>query len=116
MQITGLLIDPRAQSVTQIRIGGGPTNVLHQLYALLGCGRVDAAPFGPFGDRRSALYFDDVGRSLSQPGFIAHNNLVVGRAALFGPIDDDGNDTDATWTVEATLDAVEWVVNVPAVG
>ena len=114
MKLSGLLIDPHAQRVTQIRIGDGP-NVLHQLYALLGCSRVAAAPFGPFGDRRSLLYCDDVGRFRSQPGFMAHHNLTVGRAVLFGPIDDDGNDTDATWTVEATLAAIEWVANVPAV-
>ena len=108
MEISGLLIDPHARRVTQIRFG--PGNVLHQLYARLGCSRVVAVPFGPFGDRRSLLYRGVKPGGLgSKPGFRAHSNVIVGTAVLFGPLDNDDNDTDATWTVEATLAEIEWV-------
>ena len=116
MEISGLLIDPHARRVTQICFG--PGNALHQLQERLGCNRVVVVPWVVgFGDRRSLLCRGVKPGGLgSKPGFRAHSNVIVGTAVLVGPLDpldNDGNDKDATWirpwTVEETLAEIDWV-------
>lgn len=117
MSIKALLIDPHTQTVTDVTVGNG-RGVLHALYDLLGCSHVDAVVFS---DAVSVLYCDDAGRLKDQPGFmiveltnhVIRHTLVAGKAVLFGPIDDDGNDTDTTWTATTALAEIEWVVDMP---
>ena len=120
MSINALLIDPHAKTITDVTVVKG-SGRLQDLHDLLGCHAVDAMPFvteSPEDSPPAVLYCDDEGECKDQPGFmivtlsvtstdgIIFRRLVAGKAALFGPIDDNGNDTDTTLTATEALAAM----------
>ena len=134
MSINGLLIDPDAKTITDVTVVKG-SGTLQDLHDLLGCRAVEAMPFvaeSPEDSPPAVLYCDDEGGCKDQPGFtivgeggckdqpgftivtlsetltdrIIFRSFVAGKAALFGPIDDNGNVTDTTLTATEALAAM----------
>ena len=109
MPIAGILIDPDTRRVVPVKMGRGQS-VLAEACKLIDCTYVEVASFGKDG---SVMYCNEEGRYKSQAGFTCHDNVIVGKAVVVGPVDKDGNDTDTTWTITAVQTAIKWVRSVP---
>ncbi|CAB3758708.1 DUF3846 domain-containing protein [Paraburkholderia humisilvae] len=121
MATTAYLIDPFEGEVRLVQLGSdtGTFDELHELYALLECGIVEAVV--PENSGSDVMYVDEEGK-LRKPalmcGFVCSlwpHDVIVGKALWIGSTS-DGNNCAPEMTIDYVREHVVWMRRDPPTG